>query len=131
MKIKKSVPLMTTAKLSETKRFYCEHFGFRATFEAENFLGLASEDGVCELSFMPPMEGAPMKETAGLILCLEVEDVDAEHARLEKEGVTFMQAPKDNPWGDRSAIAVDPAGVSVYIYKMIPPSPEFEKYFKE
>ena len=131
MKIKKTVPLMTTTKLDEAKAFYCEHFGFKTTFEAEDFLGLASEDGACELSFMPPMEGAPMKETAGLILCLEVDDVDAEHARLEKEGVSFMQPPKDNPWGDRSAIAVDPIGVNVYIYKMIPPNPEYAKYFKE
>ena len=130
MKIKKCVPLMTTTKLGEAKAFYCEHFGFKTTFEAENFLGLASEDGACELSIMSPGEGGSV-ETAGLILCLEVDNVDAEHARLGKEGVSFVQPPKDNPWGDRSAIAIDPMGVSVYIYKTIPPSPEFEKYFKE
>jgi uncharacterized glyoxalase superfamily protein PhnB len=116
MKIKKCVPLLTTTKLGEAKAFYCEHFGFKTTFEAENFLGIASEHGACELSFMPSMGCAPPEQAAGLTLCLEVDDVDAEYARLGKEGVHFVQPPKDNPWGDRSAIAVDPIGVSVYIY---------------
>jgi uncharacterized glyoxalase superfamily protein PhnB len=122
---------MTTSKLGEAKAFYCDHFGFKTTFEAENYLGLVSEDGTCELSFMPTMGCGPSAEAAGLTLCLEVEDVDAEYARLGKEGVAFVEGPRDNPWGDRSAIAVDPIGVSVYIYKVITPSPEYAKHFKE
>lgn len=132
MKIKKNVPLITTDNLEGEKAFYCDHFGFRPTFDNGEYLGLVSEDGGCEISFIKPMcEEAKMLDNGSLAFCLEVDDVDKEHARLEAAGVTFRQAPKDNPWGDRSAIAVDPVGISVYIYKVIPPSSEFAKYFKE
>jgi len=132
MKIKKNVPLMTTDRLDAEKLFYGKHFGFRPTFEGDNYLGLISGDGRCEISFMKPMPEGPVTDaSAGVAFCMEVEDVDKEYQRLLGEGVSFQQDPKDNPWGDRSAIAVDPIGVNVYIYKMIPPSPEYAKQFKE
>ena len=132
MRIKKNVPMMTTNKIDAEKAFYGDHLGFRPTVDTGNYLGLASRDGTCEIAFMRPMGGeAVTDENASLSFCLEVDDVDGEFERLEGEGVTFAQPPKDNPWGDRSAIAVDPIGISVYIYKMIPPSPEYAKYFKE
>jgi predicted enzyme related to lactoylglutathione lyase len=132
MKIKKNVPLVMTDNLDGEKAFYCEHFGFRPTFDNGEYLGLVSEDGGCEISFMKPMCGqSTMLNNGSLVFCLEVDDVDKEHARLAAAGMEFRQAPKDNPWGDRSAIAIDPVGISVYIYKVIPPSSEFAKYFKE
>jgi predicted enzyme related to lactoylglutathione lyase len=132
MKIRKNVPLMTTDNLDAQKKFYGKHFGFRPTFEGDTYLGLISEDGACEIAFMKPMGCcASAASGAGLTFCLEVDDVDLEYNRLEKAGMAFVQPPKDNPWGDRSAIALDPIGISVYIYKPIPPSPEFAGQFKE
>ena len=132
MQIKKNVPLMTTNKLGEQKAFYCEHLGFRPTFEGDSFLGLISKNDTCEISFMTPMGcSGSTEDSANVTFCLEVDDVDGEYDRLKGEGVSFIQTPKDNPWGDRSAIAVDPIGINVYIYKVIPPSPEYAKQFKE
>ena len=132
MRIKKNVPLMTTNKLGEQKAFYCEHFGFRPTFEGDNYLGLISKNDTCEISFMKPMNGQGVTDaSAHVAFCLEVEDVDGEYKKLTEAGVSFTQPPKDNPWGDRGAIAVDPIGINVYIYKTIPPSPEYAKQFKE
>ena len=37
---------------------------------------------------------------------------------------------KDNPWGDRSFISIDPVGVSIYVYSPIEVSEEFKRYFK-
>jgi predicted enzyme related to lactoylglutathione lyase len=131
MKIKKNFPLMTATDLGAQKAFYCEHFGFRPTFEGESYLGLISKENTCEISFMLPAEGKGDGVSTNLALCMEVDDVDSEHKRLKGEGVKFIQAPKDNPWGDRGAIALDPAGISVYIYKTIPPTAEYAKQFKE
>ena len=50
-------------------------------------------------------EGSPR-----VLLCAEVEDVDATHAALEAKGVAFVQPPTSQPWGLRTAHFVDPEG---------------------
>jgi predicted enzyme related to lactoylglutathione lyase len=49
------------------------------------------------------------------ILEFMVPDVDAEFARLEAE-VTVVHAPKDLPWGNRTAQISDPEGTRVALY---------------
>jgi uncharacterized glyoxalase superfamily protein PhnB len=132
MQIKKNTPLITTDKIEELKAFYCDHFGFKPVFDKGDFLCLASSDKNCEISFMKPTcEDTKPHHGMNITFCFEVKDVDSEHDRLISRGVQFVQPPKDNPWGDRSAIAVDPIGIGVYIYKMIQPTEEYTKYFKE
>ena len=79
--------------------------------------------------------GAPSNESQpyaghGATLCFQVDDVDTECQRLAQAGLPIVVPLKDNPWGDRSFISVDPAGVSVYVYSPIEVSDEFRKYFK-
>lgn len=49
------------------------------------------------------------------ILEFQVEDVDAEFARL-KDSVEVVQEPKDMPWGNRAAQFRDPEGTLVSLY---------------
>ena len=49
------------------------------------------------------------------ILEFQVEDVDAEFARL-KDAATVVQAPKMMPWGNRAAQFRDPEGTLVSLY---------------
>jgi predicted enzyme related to lactoylglutathione lyase len=49
------------------------------------------------------------------ILEFQVDDVDAEFARL-KESVKVVQEPKTMPWGNRAAQFRDPEGTLVSIY---------------
>jgi uncharacterized glyoxalase superfamily protein PhnB len=49
------------------------------------------------------------------ILEFQVEDVDAEFARL-KDAATVVQAPKTMPWGNRAAQFRDPEGTLVSLY---------------
>ena len=53
----------------------------------------------------------------GLTVCLEVADVDAEAARLTKAKLPVVLPLQDNPWGDRSIVFRDPAGIHVYVYQ--------------
>ena len=39
-----------------------------------------------------------------------VEDVDAEHARLQDAGVPVLAPPTDRPWGERTLHVADPDG---------------------
>jgi uncharacterized glyoxalase superfamily protein PhnB len=41
---------------------------------------------------------------------IEVEDVDALYGALAAAGALLRQAPRDEPWGMRSAIVADPDG---------------------
>ncbi|MCP4674448.1 MAG: glyoxalase [Deltaproteobacteria bacterium] len=132
MQIKKNTPLITTDQIESLKVFYCEHFKFKPVFDNGDFLCLQSEDRSCEISFMKPgCEDTKPHQGMSMTFCFEVDDVDLEHKRLSERGVQIAQPPQDNPWGDRSTIAVDPIGIGVYIYKMIPPAEEYSKYFKE
>jgi len=133
MRIHNSVPMIATDKLEQAKAFYVSHFGFRTTFESEGHLCLRSpgEDGSEIMFSRPDGEHMPAFEGKGLTWCLEVKDVDAEHERLQSAGVPVVRPLQDNPWGDRSFVVVDPAGVPLWIFKCIKPTAEFEHCFKE
>ena len=45
-----------------------------------------------------------------VLLCVDVEDVDAEYERLTAKGVPFSKAPVDQSWGIRAAYFRDPEG---------------------
>lgn len=47
---------------------------------------------------------------ARMQLTLQVEDVDAVAAELERRGVELLNGPMDRPWGIRTASFRDPAG---------------------
>ena len=45
-----------------------------------------------------------------VLLCADVDDVDAAYKTLTDKGVAFLKPPKDQPWGIRSAYFADPEG---------------------
>jgi lactoylglutathione lyase len=45
-----------------------------------------------------------------VLLCADVDDVDSAYKTLMAKGVAFLKAPKDQPWGIRSAYFADPEG---------------------
>ena len=133
MKLSKITPLFTATDLPSLKTFYTEHFGFSVTFDGKGYLGLKSAKSPgLEMGFMLPCsENGPVFNGQGLILCMEVDDVDGEYERLIKEGVASKAPPTDNPWGDRSFMVTDPAGVTLYILQPIPPTAEYKAFIKE
>lgn len=56
-------------------------------------------------------------ETRGLALIYQVEDVDAEYARLNALGLANRSAPTVKPWGVRSFMVEDPAGNLISLVK--------------
>lgn len=58
----------------------------------------------------------PEKDPGVVNLSFDVDDADAEAARLEAAGVKIAQGPMDAPWsGGRVAVLFDPAGHTVWL----------------
>jgi catechol 2,3-dioxygenase-like lactoylglutathione lyase family enzyme len=50
------------------------------------------------------------------IIEFEVDDVDAECARLDDQVTTWVQEPTNQPWGNRSMLFRDPDGNLINLY---------------
>lgn len=129
MKFDSFYPVIGTQKVAETRDFYVQHFGFEISFEADWYISLQHESGV-QLAILdythPTMPADYRKPVQGLLLNFEVQDATAEYERLIKGlGLPVMRDLRDEDFGQRHFITVDPAGVLVDVIEIIPPSAEF------
>ncbi len=113
-----------TDKVDQCRDFYTQYFGARPIFDSGWYLTLQFDGGQA-LSFIAPQEGMTAFTGAGVMLNVNVADVDAEAAKLESLGLTIAMPLEDHPWGDRGFAVVDPIGNSVYMYSDRPLSEEF------
>jgi lactoylglutathione lyase len=58
-----------------------------------------------------------------VLLCVDVEDVDAAYETLKSNGVEFTKTPVDQPWGMRAAYFRDPEGNIWELRKFFNPRP--------
>ncbi len=108
---------IVTSKFAETKAFYIDQLGFELVFENEFYVLLTGHGD--QISFLLPEHPtqAPIFQPAfggrGVYLTVDVEDVDAEYARVKSRGVPMEVDLRDEPWGDRHFAVVDPNGVGI------------------
>ena len=130
-------PVFVTDKLADARDFYVRHFDFRVVFEADWYVQIHASRGdnapPIELAFMVPrLESQPEPlhaafSGAGVILTIDVEDVDAVHAKLSEAGVLedVVVGLRDEPWGQRHFLFRDPAGTLLDVVQLIEPSAEY------
>lgn len=112
---------IVTSKIKETKDFYVNTFGFGVTFENEFYLLLHTPNKEAEISFLLPNHKSqhPLFRPAfggkGVYLTIEVENVDKEYQRLAEKKIPIQLGLKDEPWGDRHFVVVDPNGIGIDI----------------
>jgi uncharacterized glyoxalase superfamily protein PhnB len=108
-----------------------EYLGFELVFENDWYIELVAEGSTTMgVSFVQPDLAAGEKFAGkGMILSFEVADVDSEFARLKTAGAIICEELKDKPWGERSFVINDPNGVHLYIYKSIPPTPDYQRIY--
>lgn len=128
--------VICTDKVIETAAFYQQHFGFQRTFEADWYISLArSESPSYELAVLdythPTIPQAFRKPAQGVILNFEVEDVDAEYARLTQAGLPVHLELRSEDFGQRHFITADPSGLLIDIIQPIPPVGDFAAQFIE
>ena len=126
---KKLSPAISVENPTASGDFYIKHFNAKVTFDCGWYITVVM--GGCELSFMKPQAPEqPVFDGKGLMYGFEIENVDEEHARLSKLGVTVAMPLEDHPWGDRGFGMLDPHGIVLYFYKSTEPAEEFKKYHK-
>jgi catechol 2,3-dioxygenase-like lactoylglutathione lyase family enzyme len=103
--------------LAATRQFYLDVFGLPVVFEdqasavfrfGETLVNLLSTANAPELVAPATVAGPDAGPRA--VLTVEVDDVDAKCAELEKLGIALLNGPMDRPWGVRTASFRDPAG---------------------
>lgn len=134
MQLRSFYTVLCTDDVATTARFWERHFGFRRAFEADWYIHLISEASDqanlaildCRHETIP----APFrKKAAGVLVNLEVEDVDALYAKAQAEGLKIHLPLRDEPFGQRHFITEDPNGIAIDVIRPIPPSPEFAKQY--
>jgi uncharacterized glyoxalase superfamily protein PhnB len=130
MKATSYYPVIMTDDVAGTAAFYREHFGFEALFSADWYVHLQSRES--EHVTLAILDGSHETipesgrgKVSGLLLNLEVEDVDAVYARLTAAGLPIRRNIRDEDFGQRHFITADPNGVLIDIITPIPPSAEF------
>lgn len=135
MKTTSYYPVLMTNDVAATARFYRQHFGFRAVFEIDWYMHLQSEEDEqvnlaildCHHETVPQ---ASRGQTAqGIVLNFEVDDPDAQYARVREAGLPILLSLRDEAFGQRHFITQDPNGVLIDVIKPIPPSAEFMAHY--
>lgn len=126
-------PVLCTDRVAESRDFYVRLLGFAVTFEVDWYVSLR-RDPAHELALVdhrhPTVPAAYRAPVRGLLLNLEVTDVDAEWERLVvREGLRPELALRDEPFGQRHFIVADPNGVLIDVITEIPPAPEYAAAF--
>ena len=103
--------------LAAARAFYEKVFTVPVEFEDEAsvvfkfgnvLVNLLQTDSAPEL--IEPAAVANRDAGSRMQLTIDVDDVDAICAELEKRGVALLNGPMDRPWGIRTASFVDPGG---------------------
>jgi len=137
MQPKSFYPVIGTQKVAETADFYTRHFGFAITFATQWYVSLrhaaapAYELAVLDYSHAS-LPAAGQHQVAGLLLNFEVDDVDAEYARLiTNAGLPVLLDLRSEAWGQRHFITADPNGVLIDVITSIDPSEEFAAQYTD
>ena len=112
---------IVTEKTQESKDFYIKHFGCEVIYEGEDDWFVLLQLDNSELGFMKPgLEFQAEKfrsafQGQGMWIAIDVDDADAEYARIKALGTPIDTEIRDEPWGDRHFVIVDPNGIGVDI----------------
>jgi catechol 2,3-dioxygenase-like lactoylglutathione lyase family enzyme len=93
------------------------HFGFQEELAADGFVSLSRPDAGFNLIYLrtglPTFKPAALagRRADGVLVAFVVDDVDAEHERLVREGVEITTPLETEPWGERYFQVTDPNGV--------------------
>ena len=104
--------------------FYVDLFGFEVAFSNGWYVQLVhpSNEPV-QLAFVqrdhPSVPQEARVVPAGVLVTLELDDVDVAHARALERELEIVVPLQDEEWGQRHFITRDPAGLLVDVVKLI------------
>ena len=131
MNVTSLYPVICTAELAESKAFYLDNFPFETTFEADWYVSLRLngarpfELALLDYRHETIPEGFRQPFAGGLLVSLEVDDVDGVYRAFRAAGLPVHLELRDEAFGQRHFITADPNGVLIYVMKPIPFTGEF------
>lgn len=119
MEVLSSRVLLHPVDFERSVRWYTEALGLRIYREygvagRRTGVVLFAGGGFVELTSGGSVAAGP----AGMVLWLQVPDVDAEHRRLVDAGVAVTEPPETMPWGLREMWIEDPDGVRIVVVEV-------------
>ena len=125
MKITASAISLNVDDVTASAAFAKDHFGFGEDMAADGFVSLSRPDAGFNLiylrtglaTFKP--ERLRGRRADGLLIVFVVDDIDAEYARLQEEGVSITTPIETEPWGERFFQVTDPNGVTIQLVQWV------------
>jgi catechol 2,3-dioxygenase-like lactoylglutathione lyase family enzyme len=112
MSIKRVVPDIVSERIDESRKFYTEFLGFDVAMDMGWVLTFVSPSNpTAQITLVRGSE----KATPQPNLSIEVEDVDAAHAKAVALGLQIVYPLTDEPWGVRRFFVTDPNGVIINV----------------
>ncbi|KNX38577.1 VOC family protein [Luteipulveratus halotolerans] len=105
-----------------------DHLGFTEAMAADGFSSLAHPEApgfnlIYLQTGLPTFKPASAAGRAdGLLVVFTVDDIDAQYARLQDEGVEVVTPIETEPWGERYFQMADPSGVIFQLVQWVEPT---------
>ena len=123
-------PDICTEHVQACVDFYVTFLGFQPVFQASWYAQLAAPNNpAAQIAFVqqghdsvPAGHGLAPR---GVLVTVEVDDVDALHARARELGLEIVYELRSEVWGQRHFMVLDPNGLLVDVVQLIPATPEF------
>lgn len=129
MSVTSIYPVLLTDAVEAAARFYREHFGFAVTFESDWYVSLRRdrwELAVLDARHETVPAAVRGTRAGGVLVNIEVDEVDAEYERLVSNGGLDAVLPiRSEAFGQRHFIVRGPDGVLVDVITPIQPDATF------
>ena len=120
MRITGSAVSLNVQDVPASAQFLVDHLDFTVAMQADGFASLTREDtGMNVIYLRRGLATLPDDQrddhAQGLILAFEVDALEAELARLQREGVEITMPLTVEEWGERAFQVRDPNGVIIQL----------------
>lgn len=132
MRITETAISLNVPEPSKSAEWVRAHLGFTEAMTADGFHSMAHPEAGCNLIYLrtglPTFKPASAAGRAdGLLVVFTVDDIDADYARLQEEGVEIVTPIETEPWGERYFQMADPNNVIYQLVQWVtPPDPQYQ-----
>jgi catechol 2,3-dioxygenase-like lactoylglutathione lyase family enzyme len=132
--MKSLFPVICSKHLTESRDFYVNLLDFTVAFDSDFYVLLQSPaTPSLQLAFVEHAHDSVPSEfqvaPQGVLVTIEVDAVDPIHERAQGLGLRIAQELRDEVFGQRHFMTVDPNGLLVDVVQPIPFDPEFAQRY--
>jgi catechol 2,3-dioxygenase-like lactoylglutathione lyase family enzyme len=132
MRVTASAVSLNVDDVEASAAFLTRHFGFTQAMAADGFVSLTRPDVGFNVIYLRTglkslkPESLKTRRADGLIVAFVVDDIDAEYARIQVEGVKVLTPIETEAWGERYFQVADANGVIIQLVQWLhsPGQPE-------